>query len=322
MQLGPGRLGAMTTSFAVTVALVLAGAGAASAATGGAGISTPPAPQAKRPARSVALAPVPGIPQLAAGVALRRVARRAASAATLHYVSHAGAPLQARVDVVRLADGFSVFTSTRTVPPETPQTLRWNGRTATGLALDGRYELRIAVGTAAAASSTTSAVAGGAAPVSAPPPPGSARVGAFTFVGAVFPVRGDHDYGESAARFGAGRAGHRHEGQDVMADCGTPLVAARGGVVVQRARQWAAGNYLVIQDPLTDQGYVYAHLRRPASVREGQRVETGQPIGVVGETGDATACHLHFEIWTAPGWYAGGAPIDPLETLQAWDRLS
>ena len=176
------------------------------------------------------------------------------------------------MDVVRLADGFSVFTSTRTVPPETPQTLRWNGRTATGLALDGRYELRIAVGTAAAASSTTSAVAGGAAPVSAPPPPGSARVGAFTFVGAVFPVRGDHDYGESAARFGAGRAGHRHEGQDVMADCGTPLVAARGGVV--------------------------------------------------GETGDATACHLHFEIWTAPGWYAGGAPIDPLETLQAWDRLS
>jgi murein DD-endopeptidase MepM/ murein hydrolase activator NlpD len=144
----------------------------------------------------------------------------------------------------------------------------------------------------------------------------------FTFVGAVFPVRGPHDYGEGGAAFGAGRAGHMHEGQDVMADCGTPLVAARGGIVVMRARQALAGNYLVIQDPITGMSNMYAHLRAPATVRRGQRVETGQPIGVVGQTGDASACHLHFELWTAPGWYQGGAPIDPLPTLQAWDRLS
>jgi murein DD-endopeptidase MepM/ murein hydrolase activator NlpD len=143
----------------------------------------------------------------------------------------------------------------------------------------------------------------------------------FTFVGAVFPVRGPHTFGEGAARFGAERAGHVHQGQDVMARCGTPLVAARGGVVVQRAFQALAGNYVVIQDPITGESNVYAHLRRPASVRRGQRVETGQPIGVVGETGDATACHLHFELWTAPGWYRGGSPIDPLPTLQGWDRL-
>jgi murein DD-endopeptidase MepM/ murein hydrolase activator NlpD len=42
----------------------------------------------------------------------------------------------------------------------------------------------------------------------------------------------------------------------------------------------------------------------------------------VGDTGDASACHLHFEIWTAPGWYDGGHVIDPLASLQAWDSFS
>ena len=48
---------------------------------------------------------------------------------------------------------------------------------------------------------------------------------------------------------------------------------------------------------------------------------TGQSIGDVGMTGDATACHLHFEMWGGPGWYTGGAPIDPLPFLKAWDAL-
>jgi len=41
-----------------------------------------------------------------------------------------------------------------------------------------------------------------------------------------------------------------------------------------------------------------------------------------GETGDASACHLHFEMWAAPGWYEGGSPIDPLSYLEKWDRYS
>lgn len=297
----------------------------ASAVTGGAGMSAPTAGQVAPAAKTLAapaLSPVAGIGQLAAGTVFRKVSRRAVSAATLVYVSHGRAPQQVRVDVVRLADGLSVFTDVRTAAPEAQQTIRWNGRATRGLALDGRYEFRISLDAPLSSTATSAPMPGGAAPDAAAPPSDSASVGSFTFLGAIFPVRGTHDYGDGAARFGTGRAGHIHQGQDVMAACGTPLVAARGGIVAARAVQSAAGNYVVINDPISGQSYMYAHLREPAIVKRRQRVDTGQPIGVVGETGDATACHLHFEIWTAPGWYAGGEPIDPLATLKSWDRFS
>ena len=40
-------------------------------------------------------------------------------------------------------------------------------------------------------------------------------------------------------------------------------------------------------------------------------------IGVVGETGDATACHLHFELWLGK-WYRGGHPVNPMPYLQTY----
>ena len=64
------------------------------------------------------------------------------------------------------------------------------------------------------------------------------------------------------------------------------------------------------------------HLRDASLVDKGDHVYTGQPIGFVGDTGRASGCHLHFEIWTAPGWYSGGTAIDPLPLLQAWDKTS
>ena len=51
-------------------------------------------------------------------------------------------------------------------------------------------------------------------------------------------------------------------------------------------------------------------------------VYTGQRIGSVGQTGNANGCHLHFELWNAPGWYEGGAAFDPLPALMAWDGWS
>ena len=130
------------TTTICAAAILGAGAATAAAGTGGASLAEP-APKRAASAPAVQLAPalfpVASIPQLAAGVTLRKISRRAVSAATLAYVSHARVSQQVRVDVVRLADGMSVFTDERTVAPEATQKVSWNGRATSGLALDGRY---------------------------------------------------------------------------------------------------------------------------------------------------------------------------------------
>jgi murein DD-endopeptidase MepM/ murein hydrolase activator NlpD len=135
-----------------------------------------------------------------------------------------------------------------------------------------------------------------------------------------FPVAGPHNYGTSINRYGAARSGHTHSGQDVMANCGIRLVAAHAGKVSTVDSGGGGGNYLVIQS--TDQtDMVYMHLRSMALVREGQTVTAGQLVGYVGQTGDASACHLHFELWTAH-WFDGGHSFDPLPRLKQWDAAS
>ena len=110
----------------------------------------------------------------------------------------------------------------------------------------------------------------------------------FALYGYAFPLLGAHDFGGAAGRFGAGRSGHTHQGQDVMAACGTPLVAARGGRVQYSGYQSAAGNYIVIDGRGTGYDMAYMHLRRTLAAAGGRTVRTGQPIGIVGETGDAS----------------------------------
>ncbi len=133
----------------------------------------------------------------------------------------------------------------------------------------------------------------------------------------VFPIRGPHDLGQSPTNgFGGGRG---HQGQDMFAACGTRLVAARGGTVKMAGSEGAAGNYVVIDGDRTGLSYVYMHMLRSSLVRTGERVRAGQPIGQVGATGRASGCHLHFELWSGPGWRAGGRPFDPLPYLRAWD---
>lgn len=171
-----------------------------------------------------------------------------------------------------------------------------------------------------------------ATPIPAPAPtptPGVAPVAG------VFPVQGPFDFGGDDARFGAGRPGHVHQGQDVVAASGTPLVAPVDATVIWKARQrGGAGIYLVLRgagpgsgsesEPVSDEvrDYVFMHLRRGSVlVRPGDVVQAGQQIAQVGATGDASGPHLHFEIWVG-GWFArDGAPIDPLPQLQRWAEL-
>jgi murein DD-endopeptidase MepM/ murein hydrolase activator NlpD len=139
----------------------------------------------------------------------------------------------------------------------------------------------------------------------------------------IFPVQGKFDFGGDDARFGAQRAGHIHQGQDVIAAEGTPLVSPEPGVVYFTGNQdGGAGVYLVIRG---DDGrdLVFMHLQDGSLVLEkGDRVTQGQQIGLVGHTGDAEGPHLHFELWP-DGWYAKGSqPVDPLPQLQAWAAAS
>jgi len=209
------------------------------------------------------------------------------------------------------------------IAPGVPDSVRWDGAAAGGRpARNGHYAFRIVPqnGEQLARRSLQRSLrrAKRRASSSSSPP---LTLG-FDLYAFAFPILGGHSFGGAGGRFGAGRAGHSHEGQDVMAKCGVPLIAARGGRVQYSGHQRAAGNYLVIDGKGTGFDMAYMHLLRPSPLKSGAVVRTGQPIGLVGRTGDATACHLHFEIWTAPGWYEGGHPIDPWLFLKRWDRYS
>ena len=218
-----------------------------------------------------------------------------------------------RIDVIDSAGAVVKTFYRENVAPNVPAKVRWDGSTDEGRpARNGRYSFRISPQSAAAAEAPAARKASSSTALSL----------GFAFYGYAFPILGDHEYGMSAGRFGAARSGHTHQGQDVMAACGTPLVAARGGIVQYSGYQDAAGNYVVIDGRGTSYDFMYAHLAEPSPLQTGETVRTGQPIGVVGETGDASGCHLHFEMWAAPGWYEGGSPFDPLPYLQKWDAYS
>jgi murein DD-endopeptidase MepM/ murein hydrolase activator NlpD len=216
-----------------------------------------------------------------------------------------------RIDVVNTLGEVVKAFYRNDVTPNVPSGLRWDGTTNEGRpARSGRYSFRISPQVVAAPATRRATQSTTPLPLS------------FAFYGYAFPVLGDHEFGLSAGRFGAARSGHTHQGQDVLAACRTPLLAARGGTVQYNKYEASAGNYLVIDGKGTTNDFMYAHLAEPSPLQEGETVRTGQPIGLVGNTGNSQGCHLHFEIWGAPGWYEGGSPFDPLPYLQKWDVYS
>ncbi len=139
--------------------------------------------------------------------------------------------------------------------------------------------------------------------------------------GPYFPVKGEHDFGGPEGRFGSWRGGRRHEGQDVFAKAGTPLVAVRTGIVIDEGSENSAysggrGNYIAIYSELDDRTYVYFHMRHRSPLRSGDPVAAGDPVGEVGCTGSCWGNHLHFEIRLGRG--VDGKPIDPLPMLRDW----
>ena len=136
-----------------------------------------------------------------------------------------------------------------------------------------------------------------------------------------FPIDGAFDWGGKDARFGAKRRGHLHQGQDLPAAAGTPVVSPHTGTVeAVDYQRHGAGNYVVIDSDGESYDFVFMHLRT-GSIRAlvGDRVRAGEQIGEVGSTGESSGPHLHFEIWVG-GWFVGGHPIDPLPLLKSWAR--
>jgi murein DD-endopeptidase MepM/ murein hydrolase activator NlpD len=211
-------------------------------------------------------------------------------------------PMEVQVELANAATGEVVRTWSVAAAPGTSNQVTWNGLGSHGVEPVGNYTFRIA----------------GQASASATPAPGTQP--GFLFADHLFPIRGRHNLGYTDTNnFGGGRG---HNGQDMFARCGTRLAAARGGRVEYAGYHLAAGHYVVIDGAETGVDYVYMHMQEPALVQTGQRVFTGQKIGEVGETGRATGCHLHFEMWSAPGWYKGGQAFDPLPSLKKWDSYS
>jgi hypothetical protein len=102
-----------------------------------------------------------------------------------------------------------------------------------------------------------------------------------------------------------------HAGIDLAPGCGAPVVAAAAGVVV-RAGPASGYGHLIAVDHGSGIVTRYAHMAdRDVLVVVGQSVVAGQQIARVGDDGDSTACHLHFEV------LVDGRPTDPLLFLGA-----
>jgi murein DD-endopeptidase MepM/ murein hydrolase activator NlpD len=139
--------------------------------------------------------------------------------------------------------------------------------------------------------------------------------------GAIFPVAGAHSYGGPESRFGAPRANHVHQGQDVLSAEGTPIVAPMPGTILTTSYQAGGGGYYAVEHAAVFD-FMFAHCQAGSlAVVAGQSVSAGQVLCRAGQTGDATTPHLHFEMWVG-GWHASAAshPIDPLAYLEAWER--
>lgn len=98
-----------------------------------------------------------------------------------------------------------------------------------------------------------------------------------------------------------------HEGVDIAAPSGTPVHAMKSGRV-EHAGTWGGYGLSIVLSHGSNVRTLYAHLSR-IDVSAGDRVEGGELIGAVGQTGSATGPHLHFEVWR---W---GRAEDPVPLL-------
>lgn len=105
------------------------------------------------------------------------------------------------------------------------------------------------------------------------------------------------------AAFGDGwhaqRAGHLHQGMDLMGRRGMPILAIEDGVVIREGWMRNGAQRIVLQGR-SGAKFFYGHMSKDL-VHAGSRVKRGQVIGIMGDTGSPGAVHLHFEYWPSGG---------------------
>jgi peptidoglycan LD-endopeptidase LytH len=141
-----------------------------------------------------------------------------------------------------------------------------------------------------------------AAAQSAPAPAAAApELSVASSGGMACPVAGPFSFIDS---WGAPRAGHTHQGVDMMAAYGTPVVAIVSGAITFAAFDGSGGNMIFLSG---DDGNAYWYMHNQENLVTGGNVSVGQQIATVGDTGNAAGTpHLHFEYH--PG---GGAAVNP-----------
>lgn len=196
---------------------------------------------------------------------------------------------------------------------------------------------------AAAQPQPTGASTPGLVAQAAPSPTASPLPSGADGVKRVFPVVGKVSYGHSH---------HDYPATDIITACGNKVVAAISGTVLATVREdtWTAKANLgatrggLSVSILGDDGVRYygSHMRKILdNIQPGVRVTAGEQLGEIGDTGDASACHLHFGIsppcqqtgdwWIARGviwpwsyldsWKAGGNK-SPVAEIAAWQKAN
>ncbi len=131
--------------------------------------------------------------------------------------------------------------------------------------------------------------------------------------GFVFPIAADSQFIDSwgfPRMMGTGYA-HWHQGTDIFADYGSPVIASEDGVIERFGQAVLGGNKLWIKGQ-SGISYYYAHLSAfAAGLADGVRVTAGQLVGYVGDTGNAkgTSPHLHFEVHPADSDVVNAYPL-------------
>lgn len=227
----------------------------------------------------------------------------------------------------RPSQGWGTPEEVRNVPHATTSFLRhliqipnWETRPVTDIAADvqrpadeyrGLYAQWVPLATRLVANLWPQAVSIEAASTDACATDSAVSAGGVTYpVPTAFLETDSHNWGGHGSHWS-----NWHTGTDFSVPCGTPVLAATAGTVEIDTSQAWAGTWLV--KVVTAPGSVatwYAHMQK-LDIHSGQAVGPGQQLGEAGARGNATGCHLHFEVHLRNGSIYGPDNVDPSRWL-------